>query len=164
MNVWFEISASDYLRKQQNSKKLAKVIELIWPQLTSVDLRRTGWPVESLSTRDYMSIFISLAKTAMLASYVPRNTFSAWHDPSYDVIGQRLRVRVLKFSGGTWKVFGKLNKNWWHSTGKKRYSWKTAGGCINPPPLCRRGLSLYTNRFVLWQATPCFFREALAHS
>ena len=29
MNVYFEISASDYLRKQQNSKKSAKVIDLI---------------------------------------------------------------------------------------------------------------------------------------
>ena len=38
----------------------------------------------------YMSTFISLAKTAMFASYVPRNAFSAWYDPSYDVIGQML--------------------------------------------------------------------------
>ena len=36
----------------------------------------------------------------MFASYVPRNAFSAWHDPSYGVIGQMLGVRVLKFSGG----------------------------------------------------------------
>ena len=26
----------------------------------------------------------------MFASYVPRNAFSAWHEPSYDVIGQML--------------------------------------------------------------------------
>ena len=26
----------------------------------------------------------------MFASYVPRNAFAAWHDPSYDVIGQML--------------------------------------------------------------------------
>ena len=26
----------------------------------------------------------------MFASYVPRNAFSAWHYPSYDVIGQML--------------------------------------------------------------------------
>ena len=32
----------------------------------------------------------------MLASYVPRNTFSAWHDPSYDVIGQRLGGQGLE--------------------------------------------------------------------
>ena len=141
MSVWFEISASDYLRKQQNSKKAANVIDLIWPLLTSVDLRRTGWPVESLSTTwDYMSTFISLAKTAMLASYVARNTFSAWHDPSYDVISQRLGGQGLEiFRRDVKKMFGKLYKNWWHSTGKqKRYSWKTAGDCINPLSLCRR--------------------------
>ena len=62
------------------------------------------------------------------------------------------------FQEGREKVLGKLYQNWWHSTGKqKKYFWKTAGGCINPPSLCRWGLSLYTNRFVVWQATPCFF-------
>ena len=90
------------LEGSRTRKKSAKVIYLIWPQLTSVDLRRTGWPVECMSTTlYYMSTFISLAKTAMFASYVPRNAFSAWHDPSYDVRGQMLpRHRVLKFSGG----------------------------------------------------------------
>ena len=79
------------LEGSRTKKKSAKVIDLIWPQLTSVDLRRTGWPVECMSTTwYYMSTFISLAKTAMFASYVPRNTFFAWHDPSYDVIGQML--------------------------------------------------------------------------
>ena len=90
------------LECSRTRKKSAKVIDLIWPQLTSVDLHRIGWPVECMSTTwYYMSTFISLAKTAMFASYVPRNAFSAWHDPSYDVIGQMLGVRVLKFSGGT---------------------------------------------------------------
>ena len=150
------------LKSSRTRKKSAKFIDLIWPQLTSVDLHRTGWPVESLSTTlDYMSTFISLAKTAMLASYVPRNAFSAWHDPSYDVMGQRLwGSGPWNFQGGHKKMFGKLYKNLWHSTGKqKRYSWKTAegGGGVASTPLCRRGLSLYTNRFVLWQATRWFF-------
>ena len=80
------------LEGSRTRKTSAKVIDLIWPQLTSVDLRRTGWPVEECmsTTWYYMSTFISLAKTAMFASYVPRNVFSAWHDPSYDVIGQML--------------------------------------------------------------------------
>ena len=79
------------LEGSRTRKKSAKVIDLIWPQLTSVDLRRTGWPVECMSTTwYYMSTFISLAKTAMFVSYVPRNAFSAWHDPRYDVIGQML--------------------------------------------------------------------------
>ena len=91
-------------------KKSAKVIYLIWPQLTSVDLRRTGWPVECMSTTWYcMSTFISLAKTSMFASYVPRNAFSAWHDPSYDVIGQILGGSwSWNFQGGRKKMGGKL--------------------------------------------------------
>ena len=32
------------LESSGTRKKSAKVIDLIWPQLTSVDLRRTGWP------------------------------------------------------------------------------------------------------------------------
>ena len=37
----------------------------------------------------------------MFASYVPRNAFSAWHDPSYDVIGQMLGGSgSLNFQGG----------------------------------------------------------------
>ena len=65
------------LESRKTWKKLAKVIDLIWPQMSSVDLRRNGWPVEIISaTCDYMSTFISLAKTAMLASYMPRNAFS----------------------------------------------------------------------------------------
>ena len=79
------------LEGSRTRKKPAKVIDLIWPQLTSVDLRKNGWPVECMSTTWYsVSTFISLAKTAMFASYVPRNAFSAWHDPSYDGIGQML--------------------------------------------------------------------------
>ena len=91
-------------------KKSAKFIDLIWPQLTSVDLRRTEWPVECMSTTwYYMSTFISLAKTAMFASYVPRNAFSAWHDPSYDVIGQMLGGSgSWNFQGGRKKMVGKL--------------------------------------------------------
>ena len=90
------------LEGSRTRKTSAKVIDLIWPQLTSVDLRRTGWPVECMSTTwYYMSTFISLAKTAMFASYVPRNAFSAWHDPSYDVIGQMLGgSRSWNFPGG----------------------------------------------------------------
>ena len=90
----------------------AKVIDLIWPQLTSVDLRRTGWPVECMRTTwYYMSTFISLAKTAMFASYVPRNAFSAWHDPSYDVIDQMLGGSgSWNFQGGRKKDVGKYRK------------------------------------------------------
>ena len=32
----------------------------------------------------------------MFASYVPRNAFSAWHDPSYDVIGQMLEGKIFQ--------------------------------------------------------------------
>ena len=91
MNVWIEAAPQITLEGSRTPKKSAKVIDLIWPQLTSIDLRRTGWPVECMSTTwYYMFTFISLAKTAMFAGYVPRNAFSAWHDPSYDVIGQML--------------------------------------------------------------------------
>ena len=94
------------LEGSRTRKKSAKVIDLVWPQLTSVDLRRTGWPVECMSTTwYYMSTFISLAKTAMFASYVPRNAFSAWHDPSYDVIGQMLG------GSGSWNFQGGRKKD-----------------------------------------------------
>ena len=101
------------LEGSRTRKMSAKVIDLIWPHLTSVDLRRTGWPVERMiTTWYYMFTFISLAKTAMFASYVPRNAFSAWHDPSYDVIGQMLgRSGSWNFQGDEEKMGGKLYKN-----------------------------------------------------
>ena len=128
-------------------KKSAKFIDLIWPQLTSVDLRRTGWPVECMSTTwYYMSTFISLEKTAMFASYVPRNAFFAWHDPSYDVIGQMLG------GSGSWNFQGGRKKDGRKAIEKmvtikrlpkKIFQKNRRGGCINPPPpLCRRGLSI----------------------
>ena len=135
MNDWIEISASNYLRRQKNSKKKsARVINLIWPQLTSVDLRRTGWPVECMSTtRYYMSTFISLAKTAMFAGYVPRNAFSAWHDPSYDVIGQMLgRSESWNFQGDVKTMGGKLSKKSWQSNGYQKR--KTAERVASTPP------------------------------
>ena len=95
----------------------------IW---TGLDFQSGGLiqSISYLTTWDYMSTFISLAKTAMLASYVPRNAFSGWHDPSYDVIGQMLGGQGLEiFRRDVKRMVGKLWKNWWHSTGKqKRYS------------------------------------------
>ena len=45
----------------------------------------------------------------MFASYVPRNAFSAWHDPSYDVIGQMLGGQGLEiFRVDVKKMGGKL--------------------------------------------------------
>ena len=45
----------------------------------------------------------------MFASYVPRNAFAAWHDPSYDVIGQMLGGQGLEiFRGDVKKMGGKL--------------------------------------------------------
>ena len=41
----------------------------------------------------------------MFASYVPRNAFSAWHDPSYDVIGQMLG------GSGSWNFQGDVKKD-----------------------------------------------------
>ena len=140
MNVWIKISASNYLRRSRTRKKSAKVIELIWPRLTSVDLRRTGWPVECISTTwYYMSTFISLAKTAMFASYVPRNAFSAWHDPSYDVIGQMLGgSEFWNFQGGRKKdgrkAIEKIVTN--RMVNKKDIPEKPQGGLHQPPPPC----------------------------
>ena len=37
----------------------------------------------------------------MFASYVPPNAFSAWRDPSYDVIGQMLGGQGLEIFRGT---------------------------------------------------------------
>ena len=36
----------------------------------------------------------------MIASDVPRNAFSAWHNPSYDVIGETLGGQGLEILGG----------------------------------------------------------------
>ena len=45
----------------------------------------------------------------MFAGYVPRNAFSAWHHPSYDVIGQMLGGQSLEiFRGNVKKMGGKL--------------------------------------------------------
>ena len=41
----------------------------------------------------------------MFASYVPRNAFSAWYDPSYDVIGQMLG------GSGSWNFQGGRKKD-----------------------------------------------------
>ena len=135
------------LEGRRTRKKSAKVTDLIWPQLTSVDLRRTGWPVECMSTtRYYMSTFMSLAKTAMFASYVPRNAFFAWHDPSYDVMGQMLG------GSGPWNFQGGRKKDGRKAIEKmvtierltKKISQKTRRGGVAstpPPPLCRWGLT-----------------------
>ena len=91
----------------------------------------------------YMSTFISLPKTAMFASYVPRNAFSALHDPSYDVIGQMLGGSgSWNFQGGRKKMGKSYRKNGGIRQVNKRYFRKTAGGLHHPPPpLCRRGLT-----------------------
>ena len=118
-------------------KKSAKVIELIWPQFTSVDLRRTGWPVECMCTTCYyMSTFISLAKTAMFASYVPQNAFFAWHDPSYDVIGQLLgESGSWSFQGDVKRLAESYRKNGdIRPVNKKDITEKPQEGCITPPP------------------------------
>ena len=79
----------------------------------------------------------------MFASYVPRNAFSAWHDPSYDVIGQMLG------GSGSWNFQGKRRKDGRKAIQrmvtikrltKKIFQKNRRGGCINP--LCRRGLTL----------------------
>ena len=58
------------LESSRTRRKSAMIIDLVWPQLTSVDLHMTGLPVGCVSTTwYYMSTFISLAKTAMFASY-----------------------------------------------------------------------------------------------
>ena len=125
------------LEGSRTRKKSAKVIDLIWPQLTSVDLRRTGWPVECMSTTwYYVSTFISLAKTAMFASYVPWNAFSAWHDPSYDVIGQMLG------GPGSWNFQGRRKKDGRKPIEKmvtierltKKIFQKNRSGLHQPPP------------------------------
>ena len=89
-----------------------------------------------------MSTLISLAKTAIFASYLPRNAFSACHDPRYDVIGQTLEgVGVLKFSGGTLKRWTEsyIKNSDIRPVNKKRYSWRTAGGGVaSTPPVPAR--------------------------
>ena len=136
MNVWIEISASNYLEGSRTRKKSAKVIDLIWPQLTSVDLHRTGWPVECLSTTwYYMSTLISLAKTAMFASYVPRNAFYARHDPSYDVMGQMLGGQNLEIFRGDVKRWAEsYRKNGDIRPVNNKDITEKRRGCINPPP------------------------------
>ena len=127
------------LEGSRTRKKSAKIIDIIWPQLTSVDLRRTGWPVECMSTTwYYMSTFILLAKTAMFANYVPRNAFSAWHHLSYDVIGQMLgESGSWNFQGGRKKDGRKAMEKMVtiERLTKKIFQKNRRGvGCIDPPP------------------------------
>ena len=72
----------------------------------------------------------------MFASYVPPNAFSAWNDPSYDVIGQMLGGSdSWNFQGGRKKDGRKaIEKNGDNRTvNKKDIPEKPQGGCINPP-------------------------------
>ena len=79
----------------------------------------------------------------MFARYVPRNSFSAWHDPSYDVIGQILG------GSGSWNFQGGRKKDGRKAIEKmmtidrltKKIFLKNRRGYITPPPLCRRGLN-----------------------
>ena len=72
----------------------------------------------------------------MFASYVPRNAFSAWHDPSYDVIGQMLGGQGLEIFRGTYKrwaeSYGKNGDN--RTVNKKDISEKPQGGGLHHPP------------------------------
>ena len=72
----------------------------------------------------------------MFASNVPRNAFSAWHDPGYDVIGQRLGGQGLEiFRGDVIKMGESYRKNGdVRPVNKKDIPEKPQGGCINPPP------------------------------
>ena len=71
----------------------------------------------------------------MFASYVPRNAFSAWHDPSYDVIGQMLGGQGLEiFRGGCNKDGRKAMEKWWYSNGKQKDIPEKPQGAASPPP------------------------------
>ena len=70
----------------------------------------------------------------MFACYVPRNAFSAFHDPSYDVIGQMLGGQGLnifrgdvKMMGGSYRKNGDIRP-----VNKKGIPEKPQGGCISP--------------------------------
>ena len=74
----------------------------------------------------------------MLASYVPRNTFSACYDPSYDVIGQRLGVqgpeifrRDVKKCSVSYMKIGDIRP-----VNKKYIPEKPQGVASTPPPPC----------------------------
>ena len=72
----------------------------------------------------------------MFASYVPRNAFSAWHDPSYDVTGQMLGGSgSWNFQGGSKKDGRKaIEKNGdIRTVNKKDIPEKPQGGLHQPP-------------------------------
>ena len=77
----------------------------------------------------------------MFARYVPRNAFSVWHDPSYDVIGQMLGGSgSWNFQGGRKKDGRKAIKNGGNPTvNKKDIPEKPQGGLHQPPPLTCAG-------------------------
>ena len=73
----------------------------------------------------------------MFVSYVPRNAFSAWHDPGYDVIGQMLG------GSGSWNFKGRRKKDgrkaiekWWHSNVNKKDIPEKPQGLHQPPHPC----------------------------
>ena len=124
------------LEGSRTRKTSAMFIDLIWPQLTSVDLRRTGWPVECISTTwYYMSTFISLARTAMIANFCATERILRLTRPQLWRHRSDVReVRIMKFSGGdVKKIGGKLSKKWWHSTGKLDILEKPHGGTASAP-------------------------------
>ena len=95
-----------------------------WPgtwQPTIIGVSVTAKGKRARDRNTYPHSFISLAKTAMLERYVPRNAFFAWHDPGYDVIDQMLGGQGLGiFRVHVKKMVGMLYKKWWHSTGKQQ--------------------------------------------
>ena len=88
MTWWFNDLISIHLSvKWLSDSKSAPQITL--ESSRTLNLRRTGWPVESMNTTcDYIFTFTSLALSQVTSWNAPWYAFSAWHDPSHDVIGQ----------------------------------------------------------------------------
>ena len=82
-----------------------------------------------------MSTFTSLAKNGDVCEYeMPRNAFSAWHDPSYDVIDQMLRGQGLEIFRGDVKWWGKAIENGGIRPVNKYIPEKPQGVASTPPP------------------------------
>ena len=76
----------------------------------------------------------------MFASYVPRNAFSAWHDTSYDVIGQMLRGQGPEIFRVDVKKMGEsyIKNGDIRPVNKKDIPEKPQGGGLHQPPVPAR--------------------------
>ena len=137
MNVRFVIGASIITTEkswvQERSMTSFDPVDLDWPSMV---------PNVSVHNEYYLILHVHIHTTSkntevrkLQALDALRGATSAWHDPSYDIIGHR------SWGAWLWKFQGRRDKNgwevidkiWWHLPCKNgSYSWKKHGVLYQP--------------------------------